>query len=429
MAKPDPMIYRRTQEKPVAFIGARLIPIAGPEIPRGTLLFQQGKIVAVGPVETVPIPAGAERRDLSGKILMPGLVDTHSHIGGGSGGDASGPLHPDVRILDTIDLNDPGFQRVRSGGLTTLNLMPGSGHLLSGQTLYVKLRAQGRVVEDWTYPLPDGGIAYGVKMANGTNPIRSGGGAFPGTRGKSAALVRALYIRAQEYRARLAAAGGDASRLPSRDLGLETLVEVLDGKRTVHHHTHRADDILTVLRLQKEFGFKVVLHHVSEGWKVAREIAAAQLPCSVIVIDAPGGKLEAVDLRLETAALLERAGAMVGFHTDDGITDSRWFLRSAGLAVRAGMTRRKALEAMTLAGARMLGLNDRIGTLEPGKDADFIVLSGDPLSVYTHVLETWVEGVKAFDRALPKDHLIAVGGPGATRGQHLHVDCFEEDHK
>ena len=126
--------------------------------------------------------------------------------------------------------------------------------------------------------------------------------------------------------------------------------------------------------------------------------------------------------------MLFRSGAPVGFHTDDSITDSRWFLRSAALSVRAGMTRRKALEGLTIAGARMLDLQHRIGSLEPGKDADLVLLSGDPLAVRTQVLETWVEGVKAFDRALPADRLVAVGGVGATRGSHLHIDCFDQDH-
>src|SRR5205823_3673032 len=141
-----------------------------------------------------------------------------------------------------------------------------------------------------------------------------------------------------------------------------------------------------------EFGFKVVLHHVSEGWKVADQIAAAGVPCSVIVIDSPGGKPEAQDLSFTTGAVLDKAGVLVGFHTDDGITDSRLFLRSAALAVRAGMSREKALYAMTMAGAIILDLKSRIGSLEAGKDADFLILSGDPLSVYTHVLETYVDG-------------------------------------
>jgi imidazolonepropionase-like amidohydrolase len=192
---------------------------------------------------------------------------------------------------------------------------------------------------------------------------------------------------------------------------------VLDGKRTVHFHTHRHDDIMTVIRLSQEFHFKVVLHHVSDGWMVADEIAKAKTPVSVIMIDSPGGKEEAKDLSLTTPARLEAAGVLFGFHTDDGITDSRLFLRSAAIAVRAGLSRSTALYAMTMANARILDLDARVGTLEAGKDADFIVLSGDPLSVYSHVLETWIEGQKVFDRGDPHDRLEQVGGPGASHDQ------------
>jgi imidazolonepropionase-like amidohydrolase len=236
--------------------------------------------------------------------------------------------------------------------------------------------------------------------------------------------VREQYIKAQEYKARVERAKGDPEKLPPRDLALEMLVEVLDGKRVVQHHTHRHDDILTVLRLQKEFGFKVVLHHVSEAAKVAAEIAAAGVPSSVIILDSPGGKLEARELTMDNCAALEKAGAAVGLHTDDSVTDSRHFLRSAGLAVRAGMTRRGALQAVTLANARMLGLEARIGSLEPGKDADFIILSGDPLSVYTQVEETWIEGRKVFDLSDPKDRLYALGGAGAGDPRRVQLCCF-----
>jgi imidazolonepropionase-like amidohydrolase len=267
----------------------------------------------------------------------------------------------------------------------------------------------------------------GIKFANGTNSIRSGGGNFPGTRAKSAALVRDQLIKAQEYREKIKKAAGDPSKMPPRDLGMEALVEVLDGKRVIHFHTHRHDDIMTVLRLQKEFGFRVVLHHVSEGWKVANEIAKAKVPTSIILIDSPGGKLETMDIRFETPAILDKAGVLVGFHTDDNITDSRWFMREAAIAVRAGMSREKALYGLTMANAKILDLDDRVGSLEKGKDADFIILSGDPLSVYTHVLQTWVEGNKVFDRDDPKDHLIAVGGNGAGTDREMHLDGDEDD--
>jgi imidazolonepropionase-like amidohydrolase len=415
------------QERPTAFINARIIPIAGQPIEKGVLLVQNGKITAVGNAGNVKLPSGVQTFDLGGKVIMPGLVDTHSHVGGGSGADGSAPIQPDVRLLDGLNVRSASLQRAQAGGITTVNVMPGSGHLDSGQTLYIKLRDDAVKVDDLLIFDKDGRYAGGIKFANGTNPIRSGGGSFPGTRAKSAALVREQFIKAQEYRDKVRKAGKDASKLPSRDLAMEALVDVLDAKRVVHFHTHRHDDILTALRLQKEFGFRIVLQHVSEAWKVADEIAKAKAPASIILIDSPGGKLETAEIKLENAAALEKAGAVVGFHTDDYITDSRLFLRAAGLGVRAGMSREKALYAMTMANAIMLDLQDRVGSLEAGKDADFIVLSGDPLSVYSHVLETWVEGKKVFDRADPKDYLIAVGGHGATNDGDAHIDCFDGD--
>lgn len=410
------------QSPPVAFTGARIIPIEGAEIANGTVVVENGKIVAVGPAASVTIPAGAQRVDLKGKVLMPGLVDSHSHIGQPEGADSTAAIQPDVRVLDSVNARASSIKRARAGGITTVNVMPGSGHLMSGQTLYLKLR-ESRTIEDLLIKLPDGSIAGGMKMANGTNSRRNP--PFPGTRAKSAALVREQFIKAQEYRAKVRAAAGDASKMPPRDLGMEALVELLDGKRIVQHHTHRHDDILTVIRLAEEFGFKVVLHHVSDGWMVAKEAAASKrvIGASVIVIDSPGGKLEAREAAFETGGEMDRAGVLVGFHTDDGVTDSRWFIRSAALAVRAGMDRRKALEAVTIANAKLLELDARVGSIKPGKDADLIVLSGDPLSAYTHVEQTWVEGKKVFDRSNEKDRVFATGGPGATYdGTLMHLD-------
>jgi imidazolonepropionase-like amidohydrolase len=399
------------QEKPHAFIGATIIPIEGSQIEGGVLVVQNGKIVSIG--EGVSIPADAVRVDVKGKVIMPGLVDTHSHIGGGSGGDRSATLHPDVRILDAIDVRDPTFKKALAGGITTVNVMPGSGHLMSGQTIYVKLRPAATINEMLYCADPLNDVCGGMKMANGTNSL--GDKPSPGTRAKSAALVRQLFLKAQDYQTKSKAAKGDPEKMPKRDLEMEALVQVLEGKRVVHHHTHRHDDIMTVLRLAQEFGFRVVLQHVTEAPLVAQQIATAKVPCSIIMIDSPGGKLEAINLRYETGAQLEKAGVVVGYHTDDPITDSRLFLRSAAYGVRGGMSRGKALEAMTFAGAKMLDLDSRIGSLKPGKDADFLILSGDPLSIYTHVEQTWVEGQKVFDRSNPEDYKYAVGGFGVFR--------------
>lgn len=396
------------QENPLAFTGARILTITGGEIENGTLLVHRGRIVAVG--TGVAIPPGATVHDVTGKILMPGLVDTHSHVGQVAGADGSAPIQPEVRALDSINVRHAGIQKAQAGGITTANVMPGSGHLLSGQTVYLKLR-DGSTIEELAIRLPDGSIAGGMKMANGTNSRKEP--PFPGSRGKSAALVREQYVKAQDYCAKRNDPKAAADKRPPRDLAMEGLCEVLSGRRVVHHHTHRHDDIVTVLRLAEEFGFRVVLHHVSEGWKVAEEIARAKVPASIIQIDSPGGKLEAVDLAFETGAALEKAGVLLAYHTDDPITDSRLFLRSAAIGVRAGLSRPTALAAMTIHGARMLDLDARVGSLEAGKDADFILLDGDPLSVYTKVLETWIEGEKVFDRSDPLDHLFAVGGYGA----------------
>jgi imidazolonepropionase-like amidohydrolase len=416
------------QEQPVAFVGARILPIEGDPIVDGTLVVRGKKIVAIGRSDEVDIPAGADIVDVKGRIIMPGLVCTHSHIGGPAAADRSGPIQPGVRVLDSLNIRDSGFKRALAGGLTTLNIMPGSGHLISGRTVYVKLRFyQGKpsTIEDLLYRDAENDWLGGLKMANGTNSMK--GGDFPGTRGRSAYLVRQEYIKAREYHDKMERAKADPDiKIPPRDLHLETLVEAMQGKRIVHHHTHRHDDIMTVLRLSREFGFRVVLHHITEGWKVADEIAKAGAPCSIIVIDSPGGKLEARYLTLETGKVLEDAGVLTAFHTDDPILDSRYFFRSAALAVRAGMSRKAALEGLTLAGAKMLDLQDRVGSLKKGKDADFIIMSGDPLSIYSKVLETWVEGRKVFDRSDPADRLYAVGGYGAGHDQSPYYCCFDE---
>ncbi len=408
------------QETPVAFVGGRLITITGDTIEQGVMVVRDGRIAAIGGRDT-EVPAGATVRHVEGKTIMPGLVDTHSHIGSVALADPSAPIQPDIRVIDSIDVRDSSIKKAQAGGITVANVMPGSGLLIGGQTLYLKLR-NGNRIEDMLITNAEGHIAGGLKMANGTNPRKDP--PFPGTRAKAAALVREKFVAAQNYRDKLARAKGDPEKMPDRDLALETLVEVLNGQRVAHHHTHRHDDIVTVLRLQKEFGFKVVLHHVSDGWKVADEIAAAKTPCSIIMVDSPGGKLETRDVDWKTGGILEKAGVLTAFHTDDPITDSRLLLRSAGLAVRAGMSYTGALKALTINGATMLDLQDRIGSLRVGKDADFIILSGDPLSVYTYVLETWIDGRQVFDRENAKDRLWAVGGYGAGNPRAAYLCCF-----
>ncbi len=397
-----------SQDQPVVFKGALIYSMNGKPIDRGVLVVRKGKIISVGDANT-KLPADALVQDVTGKVILPGLIDTHSHLGGPEGGDGSAALNPDARALDAINPSSDGFKKALAGGITTINIMPGSGHLMSGQTVYVKMRP-AKTIEEMLI-VNEKGVYGGMKMANGTNSIRNSSG-FPGTRAKSAAMVRELFLQAVEYKNKIAKAGKDSSKMPERNLRLEPLVEVLEGKRIVHFHTHKANDIITAIRLSQEFKFRMVMHHLSEGWKVADEIAKAGVPCSLINIEVPGGKMEAVNLSLATGATLEKAGVAVAFHTDDGITDSRLFLRSAALAVREGMSKEKALEAVTIAGARMLDLSSKVGSLEKGKDADFIILSGDPFSVYTKVEQTWVEGEKRWDIQNPADKAFLTGGYG-----------------
>jgi imidazolonepropionase-like amidohydrolase len=413
------------QSTPIAFKGATIYTANGAAIQNGVLVVQNGKIITVGDANTT-IPAGAQVVDATGKVILPGLVDTHSHLGGPAGGDNSAAVNPDTRALDAVNPSSDGFKKALAGGITTINLMPGSGHVMSGQTIYVKMR-EGNKIEDLLLT-NEKGVYGGIKMANGTNPMRTTPG-FPGTRSKTAAMARDLFLKATEYKAKMDKAGKDSSKMPARDLRMEPIVEVLQGKRIVHFHTHKANDILTVIRLGKEFGFTPVLHHVTEGYMVADEIAKAKLPASIINIEAPGGKLEAINLWYGNGATLEKAGVLTAIHTDDGITDSRFFLRSGAMSVREGMSYAEAIKALTINGAKMLQLEKRVGSLEKGKDADFVILSGDPFSVYTRVLQTWVEGVKRFDFNNPADKAFAVGGYkvyDADRGELHHHEG--EDH-
>lgn len=396
-----------------------MLPVSAPEIARGTVVVANGKIVAVGPDGSVTIPAGARRVNATGKWIVPGIVDTHSHVGGPAGADSSGPLAPEVRVVDSVNPRSPGFLRAAAGGVTTLNVMPGSGHLMSGQTIYLKNRRDPSTIADLAIvdPKRPGRFLGGMKMANGTNSIRTGGGAFPGTRGKSAALVRDLFVRAKKWMA-------DPKREP--DEAMESLAEILRGERIVHHHTHRADDIATVLRLKKEFGFRVVLHHASEAALAIDAIAEDKTPCSIIMLDSPGGKLEAMGISPVNGAALEARGVPIALHSDDGITDSRLLFRNAAFMVRGGMSRAGALRALTLSGAEMLDLAERTGSLTPGKDADFVLLSGDPFALMTKVEQTWVDGRKVFDRDDPKDRLAATGGLGNRPDVNAHTCCALE---
>jgi len=314
----------QAQDRPHVFRNATtLYPISDEPIENGTVVVQGGTIQAIGATGSVDVPEGAVEHDGAGTVIMPGLVDTYSHVGQVSGGDGSAAMHPDVRTIDAINVRHPSINRARAGGITTVQVLSGSGHLMSGQTTFLKLR-DGNTVADLN-ACDDRSVENcgGMKMANGTNPQREAG-PFPQTRGHAAAMVREQFVQAREYRRKKQRAESEAER-PDRNLRMEGLIDVMEGERTVHFHTHRHDDVLTAIRLSEEFDFDLVLHHVSEAWKVAEEIAAAN-----------------------------------------------------------GLPRRAALASVTRTPARILGL-DGVGTLAPGQDADLALFDGDPFEYTTHV--------------------------------------------
>lgn len=414
LARPTPAQDRPTT---VAFRGATIHTAAGPRIDAGVLVVADGKIAAVGDADT-PVPAGAKIVDVTGQTIIPGLVDTHSHIGlfgrpgvtaNADGNEGSGPVQPGLRALDAINPDDASIRMALAGGVTTANIMPGSGNVIGGQTLYVKLR--GRSVE--AMQLTPDGVLGGLKMANGENPKSFNFGRNkvpPATRMKLAALQREQFVKARDYQKKKADAAKDKSKTFEVDLSLEPIVEVLERKRTVHFHTHRADDLMTALRLAKEFDFEIVLQHATEGHRVAKELAERKASVSLTLVDSPGGKLEVAGLLEENAAILAKAGVRVAINTDDPVTESRFYLRTGAIAVRGGMSEDDALKALTINPAAMMHLDKRLGSLEKGKDADFVLLSGPPFSVYTQVLGTWIDGVRRFDRTKPRDWMYQAGG-------------------
>ena len=420
---------QNTGEAPVVYRGARIHTAAGPVIERGVLIVLKGKILDVGSEDTVKIPKNAKVRDLAGKVIIPGLVDTHSHIGifgrnpgSGDGNEMTGPTQPGLRAIDAINPNDPSIRMALAGGVTTANIMPGSGNAIGGQTLYVRLK--GTVVE--AMRIMTHRILGGIKFANGENPkgVYGTKGQAPHTRMKIAALQREMLTKAQAYKRQWdhynkAKAAGEKVNAPERDINLDPLVEVLERKRTVHFHCHRADDIMTAVRLSEEFGFEIVLQHCTEGYLVAEELARRGIVVSLTLVDSPGGKPEVMGLLEENAAILTKAGVKVAINTDDFVTESRFFVRTGAIAVRGGLSEDMALKALTLHGAQMMHLDDRIGSLEKGKDADFVVLSGAPFSVYSQVLETYIEGEKVFDREIHEDWTYQAGGFALPKNKEL----------
>ncbi|HVO56160.1 MAG TPA: amidohydrolase [Dongiaceae bacterium] len=390
---------------PVILIqNATILTVTKGTIERGSILIKDGKIAEVGP--SVKAPQGATVIDAAGQFVMPGIIDCHSHIAiEGGVNEASVSVSSIANTLEVLDSDDIDIYRDLAGGVTAANILHGSANAIGGQTVVIKLR--------WGQPaakLPFEGALPGIKFALGENPKRSNFSIpgqpkrYPATRMGVEETIRGAFSEARDYKNSWDAynkkvAAGDKSALPPRrDLRLEPLVEVLEGKRYVHAHCYREDEILMLLRVAKEFGFKVrTLQHVLEGYKVADELAADGVGASTFS-DWWAYKVEAYEAIPYNTAIMTRRGVVVSINSDDAEEATHLNQEAAKMIRYGGLTRDEALKLVTINPAIQLGIDKRVGSIEVGKDADLVIYNHDPLSAYAVVQKTLVDGRVLFDR-------------------------------
>ncbi len=410
-ADPFPSTYQAFPSQAVVIRGATVLTATGPVMQGADVVMAEGKIVAVG--TDVQVPANAREIDGSGMWVTPGLIDTHSHLGVyaspgvsslSDGNEATSPNTAEVWAEHSIWPHDPGFGYAIAGGVTALQLLPGSANLFGGRGVTVK-PVPARSYQALKFP----GAPHGLKMACGENPKRVYRSRGPATRMGNVAGYRAAWIQAEAYLRRWTKwqeDGSDADAPPDRNLQLETLAGVLNGDILVHNHCYRADEMVTMIDIAAEFGYSISsFHHGIEAYKV-RDILADEGICSSLWSDWWGFKLEAYDGILENVALVHEAGACAIVHSDDAhgiqrLNQDAAKAMTAGL--RRGMTldRTDAIQWITINPARALGIDDVTGSLEVGKNADVVVWSGDPFSVYAKANLVFVDGALLYDRSNP----------------------------
>lgn len=385
----------------VALVGGRVVPVVGDVLERGTVLVRDGRIEAVGAVADVAVPDGVPVHDVSGRWVLPGLVEAHGHLGifedgedwpGRDHNEMTDPNTARLRAMDAVNPADVAFVDALGGGVTSVVVKPGSGNVLGGRTVAVK--TWGRTVDDMCFREP-----ASLKSALGENPKRVYGErkTLPTTRMGIASVVREALDRALYHRAQKLQAAERGEIGPPPDPTSETLLLVLDGGLPWCQHAHRADDIATALRLAREYGYRLVLNHATEGQLLAAELAAAGVPCLVGPTLGSRSKVELRHRTLRTPALLAAAGVEVGLSTDHPVVPIAYLVHQATFAVKEGLDRDLALRAITVNPARFLGLDDRVGSLRPGLDGDVVVWDGDPLDVMSRALTTYVAGRRVYD--------------------------------
>ncbi|WBU38366.1 amidohydrolase [Homoserinibacter sp. YIM 151385] len=368
-----------------AITGGYVVPVAGPAIEGGTVLVERGTITAVGSREQVAVPDGARIVDAAGRWVLPGFIEAHGHVGiheegvgveGNDTNEMTGPNMAGVRAIDAIDIDDEGFRDALRGGITSVVVKPGSGNPIGGRTLAMKTWG-GRTIDEQV--ISD---AVSVKSALGENPKRVYGAKAqtPSTRLGVALVIRQAFEEARHYAASRAEAALESKPF-KRDLALETLAAVLDGELIWDQHVHRHDDIATAIRLADEFGYRLVINHGTEGNKVADVLAERDIPVIFGPMFTARAKVELKDRAIANLAALARAGVRVAITTDHPVVPIDFLVHQASLAVKEGLPRQVALEALTVNPAAILGLDGRVGALAPGLDADLVIWSGDPLDV------------------------------------------------
>ncbi|UWX96557.1 amidohydrolase [Arthrobacter zhaoxinii] len=373
----------------LALTNARVVPVTGAPF-HGTVLVEDGRIRELGP--DVVVPGDAEVLDAGGQWLLPGLVDAHTHLGvheegeGWAGNDSNemtDPVMAGVRALDAVNPFDTGFDDALAGGVTTANINPGSGNPIGGQA--VALHTHGRYLEEMVLRAPSG-----LKSALGENPKRiySDKKQTPSTRLGTAMVIRQAFMEAQNYLGK-----ADPNM---RDPHLEALAMVLRREIPWRQHAHRADDIGTALRLAEEFGYDLVLDHGTEAHLLADVLAERGVPVLIGPLFTTRSKVELRGRSMANPGKLAAAGVEISIITDHPVVPINFLIFQAALAVKEGLDRDEALRAVTINPARVLGLADRLGSLEPGKDADLVLWSGDPLDVMQRALKVWIGGREVY---------------------------------